>query len=51
MNASLNDSESKDYQEFEGSLRLLHDNLLRDYVYDDSSIVIGMSRKGPNVFS
>lgn len=49
MNASLNDSESKDYQEFVGSLRLLHDNLLRDYVYDDSSIVIGMSRKGPKV--
>lgn len=49
MDTSKNKEETKDYCDFEESLRQLHDNLLQDYVYDDNSIVIVLSRKGPKV--
>ena len=49
VNKALNKEESKDYIDFKESLKQLHDNLLRDYVYDNNSIVIALSRKGPKV--
>lgn len=49
MNTAINKEKTKDYSVFEESLRQLHDNLLRDYVHDDNSIAIALSRKGPKV--
>ena len=49
METTSNKAESKDRSDFEESLKRLHDNLLRDYVFDDNSIVIALSRKGPKV--
>lgn len=49
MNTAINKEKTKDYSDFEESLKQLHENLLRDYVYDDNSIVIALSRKGPKV--
>ena len=49
MNDTTRKIESRDCSEFADSLKQLHDNLLNDYVYDDDSIVIALSRKGPKV--
>lgn len=49
MDDKIRKIESKDCCEFADSLKQLRDNLLNDYVYDDDSIVIALSRKGPKV--
>lgn len=49
MIESSSESRNRDRITFESSLKQLHDNLLRDYVDDDRSVIISMSRKGPKI--
>ena len=49
MNYPINSVKNKDFESFELALIQLRHNLLKDYRYNDHSIVIAMSRKGPKL--
>ena len=49
MDSTYQEAKTKDFSAFERALSQLRDNLLKDYVDDDHSVVIAMSRKGPKL--
>lgn len=49
MDYPIKSVKNKDFESFELALKQLRDNLLKEYRYDDHSIVIAMSRKGPKL--
>ena len=49
MTEEFEGSKTKDYLLFDSSLQYLHDELWNDYINDDRSVIIALSRKGPKI--